>query len=286
MNPKNLYRRLSRAALNLSTKVKNDGCGNAERERLARLPRYIETTTPLPGFTMKIPDGPSFLAMWKDVFENNIYEFPKTSSTPRILDCGANIGVSCLFFKRLFPSARLTAFEPDPVIFSYLTHNLKEAGIHDAQLIQKALWSSETLLQFHSEGADAGRIASDIQPGSNLNAGQVRTTRLYDYLNEQIDFLKLDIEGAETEVLEDAAPRLGNVSRLFVEYHSFSDKPQTLSRLLGILSDAGFRVQLQPMKYSAKPFLKVEAYLGMDLQLNIFAYRDHLSVANGCSNVS
>jgi hypothetical protein len=83
----------------------------------------------------------------------------------------------------------------------------------------------------------------------------------------------MDIEGAETEVLCDCADCLFNVSHLFVEYHSFVGKKQTISKLLGTLIDANFRVDIHSALTSSHPFLSIDEYLGMDLQLNIFAYR-------------
>jgi hypothetical protein len=76
-----------------------------ERRRLASMPRSVETTTCLPGVVFKIPDGPSFIASWIEIFEQEIYRFRTDAPAPRILDCGANIGVSCLFFKRNYPQA-------------------------------------------------------------------------------------------------------------------------------------------------------------------------------------
>lgn len=241
-----------------------------ERDRLASMPRYVETMTSLSGVVLKIPDGPSFMASWKEIFDQEIYRFRTTSAAPRILDCGANIGVSCLFFKKNYPQARVTAFEPDPQIFACLQHNLRSSGITDIECISKGVWNSETTLFFHPDGADGGRIEVAGQ-----SAGvEIKTVRLFDYLNEPVDFLKIDIEGAETEVLLDIAPRLDKVRNLFVEYHSFARYPQTLDQLLLVLKQSGFRVQIQPVRYAPRPFLKVEEALGMDMQLNLFAYRE------------
>ena len=233
------------------------------------MPRYVETTTGLPGFPCRIPDGPSFLASWEEIFDREIYNFRQSNDEPRILDCGANVGVSCLYFRKCFPHARITAFEPDPKIFAYLQSNLACSGCHDVELIAKAVWSSNTTLRFWSEGADAGRIDSGERP----NAIKIPAVRLRDFLNEPVDLLKMDIEGAETEVMLDIAPRLRNVRNVFVEYHSFTGKPQTLGILVQTLIEAGFRVQLHPMNVSPRPFLEIKSYLGMDMQLNIFACR-------------
>ncbi len=87
--------------------------------------------------------------------------------------------------------------------------------------------------------------------------------------------LKIDIEGAETQVLEDCADVLHHVERIFVEYHSFSNQPQNLHRLLAVLANAGFRYNVQHIGvFSSHPFVKIQSYLNMDNQLNIFAVRE------------
>jgi hypothetical protein len=102
----------------------------------------------------------------------------------------------------------------------------------------------------------------------------VETARLSRYLTRPIDLLKLDIEGAETDVLQEAADQLANVRNLFVEYHSFVGKPQRLEELLGIMRRADFRVYIHSPQIYDSPFRRRIIYQGMDLQLNIFGYRE------------
>jgi hypothetical protein len=126
-------------------------------------------------------------------------------------------------------------------------------------------------LPFTVEGADAGSVVRADNSGA---VRVVETVRLRPYLETGVDFLKLDIEGAETEVLEDSADLLGNVKCVFVEYHSFVDKPQTLHTVAGILSGAGFRLHVHSELVSPTPFQKRESYLGMDMLLHLFGFRD------------
>jgi FkbM family methyltransferase len=238
--------------------------------RLAQLPRYVETTTNLMGFKATIPDGPSFIAGWSEIFQNRIYDFSTNNRSPRILDCGANVGLSCLFFKQRFPDCKITAFEPDPKIFAYLSRFVASAKLPAVELVPKGVWSSATSLRFSSEGSDAGRICIGARAA---NVIEIQTVRLRDYLCEPIDFLKIDIEGAETEVIVDCADSLDYVSRLFVEYHSFIAQPQTLDHILTVLRHAGFRIQIHQVFKAENPFLGIPEHLGMDLQLNVFAYR-------------
>ncbi len=207
--------------------------------------------------------------MYREIFEREVYRFQSSTDQPYILDCGANIGLSVLYFKQLYPNSRIVAFEPDETIFAVLTRNLKNQGCEQVELHCRAVWDSETTLNFVAEGADAGRLSRDGEPGNKV----VRTARLRDYLNTRVSFLKIDIEGAETRVLQDCADLLGNVDKLFVQYHSFADASQTLHSLLGVLANAGFRVHVRPENISPQPFVERNINAKMDMQLNIFAFR-------------
>jgi FkbM family methyltransferase len=242
-----------------------------ELRRLRRLPRYKRFQSRILGPSLVGVDGPSCYAAFGEIFRKRYYEFASASAEPRIIDGGANIGLSVIFFKRLFPRARVTAFEPDPDVFSALAKNMQSFGLGDVDLVNKALWIREETLDFHQDGADGGRLNVAQEHGRSL---RVQTLRLHSYLSEPVDMLKLDIEGAEVDVLLDCADRLGNVRHCYVEYHSFMDRPQRLDELLGVLRGAGFRVQLHTQFRSPQPMLARQSTLGMDFQMDIAAYRE------------
>ncbi len=243
---------------------------NPYRAFLVYKPRYQAFTFVLFGKKIRVPDAASFLFMYQEIFERQIYNFQTTTNQPVIIDGGANIGLSILFCKQLYPHAKIIGFEPDNRIFEILEHNMQQFDFQDIILHQKALWKTETRLKFQSEGADAGRIDTEKQD----NYIQVEAVSLRNYLNQPIDFLKLDIEGAETEVLESCQDLLKNVKNIFVEYHSFYPQTQTLQRILEILVQNGFRYYLENNGVqSQNPFQTIRTEAGMDLQLNIFGYR-------------
>lgn len=243
----------------------------SEIKRLKELPRYVTSTVDFKDRKLEIIDIASYQFIKEELFENNIYQFTTTSDRPYIIDCGANIGLSILYFKMLFPNSEIIAFEPDDKIYQTLTKNLNTFGYVDVKIIKKALWNKETTLRFFSEGADGGRIASK----ENENIIEVQTVSLRKYLTKQVDFLKIDIEGAEIIVLEDCKDLLHNVKKIFVEYHSFVGKPQELNVLIELLSNTGFRIFISsPGLSSANPFMKINTYSGMDMQLNIYGIRE------------
>jgi hypothetical protein len=147
-----------------------------------------------------------------------------------------------------------------------LRQNLREAGATTVRTVEAAVWTHDGMESFRQQGAGAGRLASDGLP--------VRTVRLRDVLAEEhVDLLKLDIEGAEVEVLEDCASDLASVDHLFVEYHSFADRKQRLAEMLHILAEAGFRLYLHVEQSPPSPFLARESLGEMDMQLNIYGVR-------------
>ncbi len=241
-----------------------------ERRRLEKLPPYTHTTTTLLGRPFEIVDAPSFLAMYEAIWDREIYRFPPRREKPLILDGGANVGLSLFFFKQAYRDCSIVAFEPDDTLFKVLDRNVRHATLQGVELVPRAIWTEATTLPFFSEGSDGGRVARGGDPLTR----SVRTVRLRDYLDRRVDFLKLDIESGETEVLEDCVDRLANVDNLFVEYHGAESEPQKLPRLLSLLSEAGFRLNIHAGNDSPQPFVARKLNMGNDLQLEIFAFRE------------
>lgn len=244
---------------------------NSSLRALAQKERYIPTCITFSGKEIKLVDSLSFFWTYEEIFENEIYKFKASSPSPTIIDCGANIGLSILYFKQLYPNSRIIAFEPDLEIFEVLENNVQSFKFTNVELIRKAVWSSETFLEFMAEGSDAGRV---VQVESPQKSYQVPTARLRHYLTEPIDLLKIDVEGAEIEILKDCSDLLSNVKNLFVEYHSFANSSQSLDILIKILSEAGFRLHIHSTYISRRPLMERNINLGMDMLLNIFAFRE------------
>ncbi len=242
-----------------------------EINRLKSLPRLTHTVTHVAGCKLRVTDPFWFLYTHDEICLKEIYRFHSKNAAPFILDCGANIGLSVIYFKQLYPKAQIVAFEPDPTVFSALVENIQSFELREVTALQKAVWKSETAVAFEPDGSVGGRIAS---ANSNISRIEVPTVRLHDWLDRPVDMLKLDIEGAEYEVLLDCRGRLQNVDYLFVEYHAKPDEPQQLHELLRILQEADFRYHIQDANPIDHPFVKEERHTYYDLQLNVFAFRD------------
>jgi len=217
-------------------------------------------------FLFNVPDTQAFLWDYQELFYNEIYKFKADNDAPRIVDCGANIGLSVLYFKQLYPNSTITAFEADPKIYEYLKRNIDVNHIQGVDAISKAVWSEEKILSFSSQGGDAGRIDA----GGDNNIVQIPAVPLKPYLAEPVDLLKIDVEGAELDVLQGAGENLRHCKLVFVEYHSFGHKKQVLAEILNLMTHHGFRVHICPEYHSSHPFLDLPLHARMDLRLNMF----------------
>lgn len=218
-------------------------------------------------------DSASFVSMYVDIFINEAYGFKAENSHPLIIDCGANIGLSVLYFKTLYQDAIIEAFEPDENIFDVLKSNCATFDLKNVTLINKGVWINDKGVAFSPDGADGGKIEHHILKD---DSPKIKTVRLKELLEarKKIDLLKIDIEAAEVDVLHDCKDSLSCVDLLFVEYHSLADGEQKLDELLTILKNAGFRWYINSLGRSPKNyFLYRGQRSGFDLQLNIYARR-------------
>ncbi len=144
-----------------------------------------------------------------------IYEEFEVSLLPReiyegnvVIDVGANIGYYTIIFSRLVGDKGVVyAFEPDPVNFEILKKNISLNNCTNVIAEQKALSnkSGKTSLYISGENRGDHRI---YDPGDGREAIDIETVSLDDYLKDLtprgIDFLKIDVQGAEVVVLEGA----------------------------------------------------------------------------------
>lgn len=228
-----------------------------------------KNTSILFGKEIKITDSFWYLHSLNELFIDEVYKFNSNSTIPKIIDCGSNIGLSIIFFKRMYPDSEIMAFEPDNDIFNISKYNLNQFGINDVKLFQKAIWINEEPLVFAKTGSLGGHIVQE----QSENTIVIQTFRLKDILCQKIDFLKIDIEGPEYDILKDCEESLKNVDNIFVEYHSFSENPQMIGELLIILKNAGFKIYIkEAWENMKKPYIEKKGPY-FDLQLNIFGYR-------------
>lgn len=214
--------------------------------------------------------GPEYLHGLKEIFIDDIYN-QQLPETAYILDCGAHIGLSVIYLKSICPSAHIVCFEPDAKNFELLQKNIASHQLKNIDAKNEAVWNENTSLHFIQEGNMGSKIGDD----TSGNTVTVKATRLKDYISQNIDFLKLDIEGAEYNVLKDIANNLGYVSNMFIEYHGNFEQNSELLEIFEIISKAEFKFYIkEAAPVYDQPFLPKTTKGEYDVQLNIFCFKN------------
>jgi FkbM family methyltransferase len=165
-------------------------------------------------------------------------QFLPTGPVRFIIDAGANIGDSTVWYLNRFPEATVVAIEPDPENFPMLEKNCRPYGDR-AILIQAALWHNDEDVLRMVDSTMA--IAKSVSKGAGVDGTDCRCISVASLLklssSGQIDILKCDIEGAELELFANGSkewlPRVRNIA---IELHT----PECRQTVFSVTSSLGF----------------------------------------------
>ncbi len=193
-----------------------------------------------------------------EIFVNAEYAFESDRPDPLVLDCGANIGIATYFFKRLSPRARVVAFEPNPATFACLERNVGANGLAGVRTVQAAVGAEDGTVQLYTGQADPGSLTTSLTPVAGAAGEAVRRVRLSSLIDEPVDFLKLDVEGAEDAILNDLVETgaLAQVRQLVVETHDDTTARPDAGRMAERLRSAGFAVHVEPQRDGLKTLMR------------------------------
>lgn len=156
------------------------------------------------------------------------------------LDLGANIGVAAAHLAVTFPAARVTAVEPDPGNAAACRANT-EAWRDRCEVVEGAAWTTGGTLSLDSGGAeDAISVAPPGSGSVEVVAHPIGELVRRAAVDGVLDYVKMNVEGAEAELLSTAADWAGPVRALRVELHP----PYDFERCRADLERAGFAVRL------------------------------------------
>jgi FkbM family methyltransferase len=186
----------------------------------------------------------------QEIFLEDIYQCRegfKIMETDTVVDIGANIGCFALHAARLAKKGRVYAFEPVPATFSYLERNLSRNGARNVVPVRKGVTSDgkvrqitaskrnhfRSSLYLHTDDPNAERLIIDTASLAHIVSGL-----------RKIDFLKIDAEGAEYEILMNAPKSaFGKISRIVIEYHNLDEKSNGAT-LAAFLKKSGYSVHM------------------------------------------
>lgn len=199
--------------------------------RLARMSDGGEVATaarlrlrPLDGREVLVRPGTSDVGTVWGTFARHYHLPPPELGAPgTIWDLGANIGLTMAHFARLYPRARVLGVELDEENVALARHNVA-AWADRCRVIHAAVWARDG--EVHYRGWPGGTSNYQVtEPGEGEGKGQGRSVRavsLTELVREHggpVDYVKVDVEGAERELLRDGTGWAESVRCLKVELH-------------------------------------------------------------------
>ncbi|MCT0229486.1 FkbM family methyltransferase [Synechococcus sp. CS-1324] len=192
--------------------------------------------------TITISLQPEHFGMAKGILQDCEYDnLPLKASPKTIMDLGANIGLGAVVFHGQSPEAEILCVEADPRNVQLLLRNLKDNGI-PAHVVAAAIGPEQGLLSLRiGQDSTCSTLvdASVIHPGMNaeVKVPVVSMDQLLEVCGwSRIDLLKIDIEGAEEELLCESPHWLEKVGAIVMEIHPNT----TPERIAGYLRPYGF----------------------------------------------
>ena len=189
-----------------------------------------------------------FITFEEVVFEQVYKAIPKfLPRCNRIVDLGANIGLTCLYLAALYPSCTIVAVEPHTENFKLLTKNVGPLIAADRCIpLQAAAWGSDKQLVIQMPEISSRYNAITVQesesaaaPGPGVEGLSVPKIMERSGFDE-IDLLKIDIEGAEAQLFTGDLHWLNRVGAIAIEFHHDSRKASNFD---SIVQQYGFAIK-------------------------------------------
>ncbi|MDP2632340.1 MAG: FkbM family methyltransferase [Candidatus Curtissbacteria bacterium] len=210
---------------------------------LEKIPKRKKKNVKIFGLRLACADLHTVIRLYEEIFIGNIYFFKTKNKKPKIIDCGGHIGMSVAYFKLIYPHSKIVTFEPEKQTFEILKKNVEQNKFKDVRVINRALYARQGNITLYFKDNDPASGTGGLAPRKNYSAQKVPAVTLSKYIRSNLDYLKMDIEGAETNVIGQLskAKKLKFVKKLTLEYHHHLIPDENkLSKLLTILEKNNF----------------------------------------------
>jgi FkbM family methyltransferase len=185
------------------------------KSRFLRRPIQIQVSAPGILHPIHLRVGTSDISLFRDIVLNKEYEWELPAAPRVIVDAGANIGLSSIFYANRYPEARIICVEPEPFNALMLRKNM--AYYPNSVVVEAALWNKNEPVSIVDPGLGEWGFRT-IPKGSSARG--ITVDRLMDQCSiDYIDLLKADIEGAEREVFENPSKWIDRLGAIVIEPH-------------------------------------------------------------------
>lgn len=169
---------------------------------------------------LSIRKGTSDHYVFRDIFLFGEFRLPVDIQPKLIIDAGAYIGLSALYYSNKYPSAKIIAIEPEDTNFEMLTRNTESNP--NIQRVNAGVWSSNANLRISNKSSEKWAFTvEEVPDGQPFDIRAVTIDSVLENSGfDTIDVLKIDIEGSEKEIFSKNAEKwLPRVNVLVLELH-------------------------------------------------------------------
>jgi len=191
------------------------------------------------------------LGIFHEIWDHERYTAGSISVVARhgtIVDIGAHIGLFSLFASKVLQANRIISVEPDSANFELLSKNISANHVENASLVKAAIAGESGEKRIYNTSSNTGGHSLYARGVSSTAVRTVSLTELFKASSiSDCSLLKMDCEGAEMEILENAPDKLlRNVSAISLEYHLDDYPRERLERLKTRMQTLGFNLEIRP----------------------------------------
>jgi FkbM family methyltransferase len=151
--------------------------------------------------------------------QNRYDELSRLGFIPIIIDAGANIGASAIWFAKQFPQAKILAIEPDTENAACCRINVKRFS--NVETIEAAIGSSSGFALLKNESGEAWTVQTErVNKKEGVKIFTVKEL-LAPFPSGRLFIIKIDIEGFESDLFERDTAWLDEVTAVFIEPHDW-----------------------------------------------------------------
>ncbi|MFA6528604.1 MAG: FkbM family methyltransferase [Candidatus Gracilibacteria bacterium] len=188
-------------------------------------------------------------SVMREIFKFGEYRIaePTIKTAKIIIDAGAHAGFFTMYARALNKTAKIIAIEPEKANIEALEHHLKTNPITGVKIIKKALANKTEKRDFFISKDSHNHSFTQTH---NSTPTEVDSINLRDIIKQdKISLLKMDIEGAEEEIIHSLTKDdYAKIEAIVMEYHN----PRTIKKLESILRENRFKVQIFPSQFDKK----------------------------------
>jgi FkbM family methyltransferase len=200
------------------------GAISAAKGRFRGIPELWQVSNPDVKFPLYLRVPSSDVGVYSQIFRKYEYRFEVDTTPEFIIDAGANIGLTSIYFANRFPNARILAIEPERGNFEILMKNA--APYPNILPFLGALWGESAEVEIVDPGRGNWGFMTAARNDDHIDSklkhriqGLTIDAILEKYGVRHVSILKIDIEGAELEVFRNSSPWIDRIGSLIVELH-------------------------------------------------------------------